>query len=79
MTSKQKQDELRKIKQTWDWVDLLAHMDECEYDNERYHSKDEFHSELERFFKHVDIRVLFWALQSYEKEVRAIKVNNKEE
>lgn len=64
MTSKEKQAELRKIKQTRDWVDLLSHIKEYEYDGER------LSEELLRFYKHVNLRVLFWALDSYEEEVR---------
>ena len=76
MTSKEKQKELRKIEQTYAWVDLLANMDECEYGRNGY-CQETLNENLLRFYKNVDYRILFWSLSTYEKEVRNTKVENK--
>ena len=76
MTSKEKQNELRKIKQTYEWVNMLSNMDECEYGRNGYH-QETLNENLLRFYKNVDYRILFWALSTYEKEVRNTKVENK--
>lgn len=76
MTSKEKQNELRKIKQTYDWVDLLSKMNECEYGRNGY-QQEELDENLLRFYKNVDYRILFWSLSTYEKEVKNTKVENK--
>jgi hypothetical protein len=78
MTSKEKQKELRKIEQTYTWVDLLANMDECEYGRNGY-QEQQLNENLLRFYKNVDYRILFWSLSTYEKEVRNTKVENKNE
>ena len=74
MTSKEKQNELRKIKQTYDWVNMLSNMNECEYD---IYQQETLNKNLLRFFRNVDFRILFWSLDTYEKEVRNTKVENK--
>lgn len=76
MTSKEKQNELRKIKQTYDWVNLLSYMNECEYGRNGY-QQETLNESLLRFYKNVDLRILFWALNTYEREVRNTKVENK--
>lgn len=76
MTSKEKQNELRKIKQTYDWVNLLSYMNECEYGRNGY-QQETLNESLLRFYKNVDLRILFWALNIYEREVRNTKVENK--
>ncbi len=76
MTSKEKQYELRRIQQTYDWVDLLSKMHECEYGRNGY-QQETLNENLLRFYRHINFRVLFWALDTYEKEVRNTKVENK--
>lgn len=78
MTSKEKQKELRKIEQTYTWVDLLSKMNECEYGRNGY-CQETLNENLLRFYKNVDYRILFWSLSTYEKEVRNTKVKNKNE
>ena len=78
MTSKEKQKELRKIEQTYDWVNLLSKMNECEYGRNGY-QQEELNENLLRFYKHVDFRILFWSLSTYEKEIINTKVENKKE
>ena len=75
MTSKEKQKELRKIEQTYTWVDLLSKMNEFEY-GRNGHCQETLNENLLRFYKNVDYRILFWALSTYEKEVRNTKVEN---
>ena len=76
MTSKEKQKELRKIEQTYTWVDLLSYMDECEYGKNGY-QQEILEENLLRFYKNVDYRILFWALSTYKEEVKNTKVENK--
>ena len=53
-------------------------MDECEYGRNGY-CQETLNENLLRFYKNVDYRILFWALSTYEKEVRNTKVENKYE
>ena len=76
MTSKEKQNELRKIRQTYDWVNMLSNMSECEYGRNGY-QEEMLNENLLRFYKNVDFRILFWSLITYEEEVRNTKVENK--
>lgn len=70
MTSEDKQKELRKIENSYSWISYISYMKESEYDNEQYHSKKEFHEELERIYKHLNVRVVLWALDYYKKELQ---------
>ena len=76
MTSKQKQRELRKIEQTYAWIDMLSHDDEFGY-RENGYQHNQLVKDLLRFYKYIDFRILFWALDCYEKEVKNTKVVNK--
>ena len=76
MASKEKQNELRKIKQTYEWVNMLSNMNECEYGRNGY-QQETLNENLLRFYKNVDYRILFWSLITYEKEVKNTKVENK--
>ena len=70
MDYKYKQKELRKIKDTYSWIRYISYLKECEYENEHYHSKDDFHEQLERIYKNLDVRVALWALDSYKRELQ---------
>lgn len=50
MTSKEKQKELRKIEQTYTWVDLLSKMNEFEY-GRNGHCQETLNENLLRFYK----------------------------
>ena len=70
MDYKYKQKELRKIKDTYSWIRYISYLKESEYENEHYHSKEDFHEQLERIYKHLDVRVALWGLDSYKKELQ---------
>lgn len=74
MTSQEKQKELRKIKQTYSWVDMLFKDDEFGYGKD--YKQEQLIEDLLRFYKNVDFGILFRALQSYEQEVKNTKVKN---
>lgn len=82
MNSKDKQKELRKIKNAYAWISWLSNIEEFQYD------KDDFYKQLERVYKNLDTRVVLWALNSYKdelkntltkKEKRHIRLTNREE
>ena len=76
MNSEYKQKELRKIETAYLWISFISHMDECQYDDERYYSKEFFHEQLERVFKNLDTRVVMWALDSYKKKLKNTLTEN---
>lgn len=70
MNSEYKQNELRKIENAYKWISWLSKMNEYQYDDERYYSKDDFYKQLERIYKNLDTRVVLWALNTYKDELK---------
>ncbi len=70
MNSEYKQKELRKIENAYNWIDWLSKMNEYQYDDERYYSKDDFYKQLKRIYNNLDTRVIMWALDSYKNELK---------
>ena len=64
MNSKDKQKELRKIKNAYAWISWLSNIEEFQYD------EDAFYKQLERVYKNLDTRVVLWALNSYKDELK---------
>lgn len=78
MTSKEKQKELRKIKQTKNWVYMLSKNDEFGYGYNGY-CQEKLVENLLRFYKHIDYGILFGALGAYERKVKNTKVKNQKD